>query len=292
MWPTTIPVPDTLDLSDRPHTLRLQDALAAYLGEQPDAFDDWWAIVGVLFVTPVLATQPSDPVARRYLEQLQQKELAAELRQRARVRRAVEEDEAALEAVAAAVLEAEREAVVLPEQSERLAPTVFPRLADGRLCLLAHQRKGYFKERAEVYELERPARRGGGTAKVTRDDLSRYLWVYHPGSDERNVHTIPLFYVEGDRLVPARESDIELLDRPLPGRDGRPSSILVSEMLPTSPERPLVSFFRLQVQRSSRFSFLTPEAVAKLLRVGRVFGFGQWRTAGFGRFIVPVFRVV
>ena len=143
--------------------------------------------------------------------------------------------------------------------------TVFARDKQDRICLMAHQIKGFFKEALKAVSSQ------AGIAAV-KGKVDTLLFVE------------PRFIPITRDGAPLREED-EMLERPLRAetRQGPRTALQSSEML-NDPWEVELEMTLVPNKGSGKSNALTWAEVELALQYGAYHGLGQWRNAGYGSF--------
>ncbi len=163
----------------------------------------------------------------------------------------------------------EDEAESLPEEAIEKASTIFSRDADGNPILWDYQIKGFFKAACRAMI---------DSGAFTKEELKKFLLTTY--MHKRTIDT--LVFVKPRRLVlqcpdGVDVQNLEFLERPLRAETMRGERIALarSQVCPVGTK--LVFEIKTLNDKIDKF-------IERWLDYGELYGLGQWRNSGMGRF--------
>lgn len=188
-------------------------------------------------ITPILGGQPANPAVREAY--IASKAPTEELRQ--------------------------EEAALGYGSDDDRGVTVFCRDSEDRICLMAHQFKGFFKEALGAIKQQAQVANVRGKVDTLMFVSPRYIPIMRDGAAIRD--------------------EDEMLERPLRAQtmQGPRESLISSEML-YDPWYVEIEIARIPNSGTAKSKALTWEEIELAMSYGEWHGMCQWRNAGYGQF--------
>lgn len=161
-----------------------------------------------------------------------------------------------------------------PEEVIEKGTTVYRRSKSGQLCLCDYQIKGFIKTSGDTIR----QRLNEKKSKGSDNKIPKSGWESWKSKVDTNVHVFPRLI----ELGKTRPDDI--LSRPLRAKtmQGERVSLARSEVIAAD----TVFYFEIVI-----LGLIKKEQIIHCLNEGKYYGLGQWRNAGYGRFMYEIVSI-